>query len=255
MSDDWHVPPEILVRLGQARRWFVLTGAGISAESGVPTFRGSGGLWEGQRAEELASPEGFRADPARVWRWYRWRRSVVSGVEPNAGHRALVALERAAPALCLATQNVDGLHGRAGSRRLLELHGNIHRSKCSERCGRSDPEPSRQEIPLCGCGAMMRPDVVWFGESLPERAIQQAFEEASHCDACLVVGTSGVVYPAAALPEQARRAGAIVAEINPDETPMSTLCHLVLRGPAGEVLPALLRLLGLDPEPSPAPAV
>jgi NAD-dependent deacetylase len=249
------IPAEILARLGRAQRWFVLTGAGISAESGVPTFRGSGGLWEGQRAEELATPEGFRADPARVWRWYRWRRSVVSGVAPNAGHRALAALERAVPSFCLATQNVDGLHARAGSRRLLELHGNIHRSKCWNRCGRETAEQPEAEVPSCACGGMLRPDVVWFGEPLPEPVLRQAFEEASRCDACLVVGTSAVVYPAAALPAQARRAGATLLEINPDETPLSAACQLVFRGPAGEVLPSLLRALGLGPEPSPGPAV
>jgi NAD-dependent deacetylase len=246
---------EILSRLERAGRWFVLTGAGISAESGVPTFRGSGGLWEGRRAEELATPEGFRADPERVWRWYRWRRSIVSEVEPNAGHRAIAALERAVPSFRLATQNVDGLHARAGSRKMLELHGNIHRSRCWDGCGRSDPEPPLAGVPMCGCGGMLRPDVVWFGEPLPEPVLQEAFEEASRCEVCLVVGTSAVVYPAAALPELAHRAGAIVIEVNPDETPLSAACQLVLRGPAGEVLPNLLRALGIEPEPVPPPGV
>ncbi len=234
--------------LAQAARWFVLTGAGISAESGIPTFRGAGGLWEGARPEVLASAEGFRRDPALVWRWYRWRRGIVLDAAPNAGHGALAALERRVRAFCLATQNVDGLHRRAGSREVLELHGSILRARCFEGCGaRTDEDPAR-EVPLCRCGAPLRPDVVWFGEALPEEIIERAFREAERCEACLVVGTSGVVHPAAALPLVARRASAAVIEINPEDTPLSAACDATLRGPAAEILPALVRMLGLAEE-------
>ena len=250
MSAAAELPREIATRLREARRWFVLTGAGISAESGVPTFRGPGGLWEGSRPEELASPEGFRADPLRVWRWYRWRRSVVAAAAPNAGHYALVALERARPGFCLATQNVDGLHARAGSARVCELHGSIHRSRCSASCGRECVEPPGEELPRCPCGSLLRPDVVWFGESLDEEILREVFTEAERCDACLVVGTSALVVPAAALPLTARRAGAIVIEVNPEETALSSSCEAVLRGPAAQLLPAFLQAIGIEVEPA-----
>jgi NAD-dependent deacetylase len=243
------IPADLAVRLREARRWFVLTGAGISAESGVPTFRGAGGLWEGSRPEELASLEGFRRDPARVWRWYRWRRSVVSGVEPNDGHRALARIEAARPAFCLATQNVDGLHHRAGSRRVLELHGNITRSRCLEDCGALVVENPSVEVPLCRCGAALRPDVVWFGESLNPVTLEEALAEADRSEICLVIGTSAVVYPAAMIPAAAARNGAVLVEINPEETPLSGSCHLRFRGRAAEVLPRLIGDILGDGEP------
>ena len=242
-------------RIRASRRWLALTGAGISAESGVPTFRGAGGLWEGSRPEELASVEGFRADPARVWRWYRWRRDLVRGVQPNEGHRAIARLERLVPEFCLATQNVDGLHERAESRKLIELHGNLLRSHCLAGCGAETPEDPAAEVPLCRCGSPLRPSVVWFGEMLPEAALREAFAWSETCDVCLVVGTSGVVYPAAALPEVARRAGALLIEVNPEETPLSGLCDRSLRGPAARELPAWLRECGWGEEPSPAGGV
>jgi NAD-dependent deacetylase len=242
-------------RLRRAGRWFALTGAGISAESGVPTFRGPGGLWEGSRPEELASVEGFRRDPAQVWRWYRWRRSILETVSPNAGHEALARIEGRVEALCLATQNVDGLHARAGSRRVLELHGNILRSRCLEDCGADVKEDPAEPVPRCSCGAPLRPDVVWFGEMLSSEVLGLAFERAAECQVCLIVGTSGIVYPAAALPEAARRAGALLIEVNPEETPLSRFCDAILRGPAAELLPALAEVFLLDEEPSTGPGV
>lgn len=234
----------------ETRRWFVLTGAGISAESGVPTFRGSGGLWEGTRPELLASPEGFRADPARVWRWYRWRRGIVAGAEPNAGHRALARLEDHAPSFVLATQNVDDLHERAGSRDVIHLHGRLFGTRCSRSCGMPVQEEIAADVPLCGCGAPLRPDVVWFGEGLPVEAFQDAVAAAEECDACLIVGTSAIVHPAAGLPSVASRAGALLVEVNPEPTALSGICDLALRGGAATELPRLLEMAGISSEPT-----
>ena len=242
-------------RLRRGGRWIVLTGAGISAESGVPTFRGPGGLWEGSRPEELASVQGFRKDPAQVWRWYRWRRGIIESVSPNEGHRALARIEGVARSFCLATQNVDGLHARAGSRQVLELHGNILRSRCIEDCGQQTEEDPREAVPRCACGAPLRPDVVWFGEMLSPDILERAFADAARAEVCLIVGTSGIVYPAAALPEAARRAGAILIEVNPEETSLTPLCDAVLRGPAAELLPALAMEIGLGEEPADRPGV
>jgi NAD-dependent deacetylase len=250
MSEPLALPEAVSDQLRRARRWTVLTGAGISAESGVPTFRGHGGLWEGVRPEELASPEGFRADPERVWRWYRYRRKLMSSVEPNAGHRAVARLERGAASFCLVTQNVDGLHARAGSRRILELHGNILRSHCQAGCGSETPEDEDAAVPMCRCGAPLRPSVVWFGEMLPQDVFREAYQEMERCDACLVVGTSAIVYPAASLPQVAMTAGAAVVEVNPEATPLSPKCAAALRGPAADVLPSLLETLGIEEEPT-----
>lgn len=255
MSDPVSVPAAVVDQLHRAQRWTVLTGAGISAESGVPTFRGHGGLWEGVRPEELASPEGFRSDPERVWRWYRHRRELMNRVEPNAGHHAIARLERQVQAFCLVTQNVDGLHARAGSRRILELHGNVLRSHCHAGCGAETPEDETAAVPLCRCGAPLRPSVVWFGEMLPQDVFQEAYHEMERCEVCLVVGTSAIVYPAASLPQVARTAGATLIEVNPEATPLSPICTAVLRGPAAEILPSLLAVLGIDEEPSSTPGV
>lgn len=255
MSNPVSLSDEVLRQLRDAQRLAVLTGAGISAESGVPTFRGHGGLWEGVRPEELASPEGFRADPERVWRWYRYRRELMGRVEPNAGHRAIARLEERVPSFCLVTQNVDGLHARAGSRRILELHGNVLRSHCHAGCGAETPEDETAPVPLCRCGAPLRPSVVWFGEMLPQDVFQEAYHEMGRCEVCLVVGTSAIVYPAASLPQVARTAGAAVIEVNPETTPLSPICTATLRGPAAEVLPALLSAIGIDEEPSSPPGV
>lgn len=231
--------------LGSARRVAVLTGAGISAESGIPTFRDAQtGLWAKFDPMQLASEEGYRADPALVWRWYAWRRELVSKAQPNAGHLALARAERRFDAFDLITQNVDGLHARAGSTSLVELHGNIMRTLCLERCGYVEAEIARLptgEPPRCPrCGQWLRPGVVWFGEMLEPADLEASERAAVACDLMLVVGTSGLVYPAAGLPAAARRAGARVIIVNPHPTELDGPADSVLRGPAAELLPVLL---------------
>jgi NAD-dependent deacetylase len=228
-------------RLLSARRVVALTGAGISAESGVPTFRGPEGLWKTFRPEDLATSQAFARDPKLVWEWYAWRRERIAAVLPNAGHHALARLEERAPEFLLATQNVDGLHARAGSRRLLELHGSIWRLRCLGCSAEHEERAALAELPpRCGCGALRRPGVVWFGEALPEPVLREAFEASRAADVVLVVGTSSLVYPAAALPQAALAAGAFVIEVNPERTPLSAHCTLSLRGRAAEVLPSLV---------------
>jgi NAD-dependent deacetylase len=226
----------------QVRSVAVLTGAGISAESGVPTFRGEGGLWRNYRAEDLATPQAFRRDPALVWEWYDWRRGLVGACQPNAAHETLAEMEEALPDLTLVTQNVDGLHRLAGSRNVLELHGNIWRLRCTRGCR---PHWEDRRVPLpeipprCpDCGALARPDVVWFGESLPGRELEAAFAAAQRCQVMLVVGTSAVVQPAASLPVIALDRGAYVVEVNPQSTPLSAVVDEAIRAPAAQALPA-----------------
>lgn len=237
------VPAELVEALRCAHGVAVLTGSGISAESGVPTFRDAQtGMWERFDPRQLATPEAFQRDPKLVWDWYAWRRELVKKAEPNPGHTALAELECRVPEFTLITQNVDGLHGRSGSENVLELHGNITRSKCSVEDVVVEPEDTGESPPPCpNCGAPMRPDVVWFGEMLPQNALMRASEAARSCDFFLSIGTSSLVYPAASLPFEALEAGATVAEVNPDETPLTTQAHFALRGPAGEVLPELMR--------------
>lgn len=217
----------------------VLTGAGISAESGVPTFRGEAGLWRTYRPEDLATPSAFRRDPALVWEWYNWRRELVARCEPNAAHRTLVEMERHIEDFVLITQNVDGLHQRAGSRRVLELHGSLWRMRCTveDRVVEDHQVPLPSIPPRCPCGALMRPDVVWFGESLPSEVLSAAHDAVRRCRLLLVVGTSGVVYPAAALPQLAHHAGARVVEFNVERTPISAYADEVILGPAAVALP------------------
>jgi NAD-dependent deacetylase len=233
----------------QAREWLnraskiaVLTGAGISAESGVPTFRGEGGLWKQYRAEELATPGAFARDPKLVWEWYTWRRDLIAKTEPNQGHLALVDLENRAPGFTLVTQNVDGLHDRAGSRHILKVHGDIWDLRCVS-CGREERD-ERLEFPelppRCPCGGMLRPGVVWFGESLPPGVWQESEQAVSTCDVLLVVGTSAVVYPAAGLAPLAKHAGARVIEVNLEETQFSAMVDKSFRGKSGEILPQLV---------------
>lgn len=231
--------------LAGARKLAVLTGAGISAESGIPTFRDARtGLWARYDPMQLATEEGFRADPSLVWRWYAWRRELVRAARPNAGHRALAAAEARFAHVRVITQNVDGLHARAGSTDLLELHGNILTTICLERCGFSEDVPDRLpggEPPRCPrCGGWLRPGVVWFGEMLDPRSLQDAAAAAADCDVMLVVGTSGLVHPAAGLPAGARRAGAAVITLNPEATELDSLATACLRGKAAELLPTLL---------------
>ena len=233
----------------QARKWLqaaqnvaVLTGAGISVESGVPTFRGAGGHWKQYRPEELATPQAFARNPRLVWEWYDWRRGVIAKAAPNAGHRALVELERRKPAFTLITQNVDGLHDRAGSRHILKVHGDIWALRCT-RCERgwSDMRAPLPTLPpTCECGATARPGVVWFGEALPGDVWLEAETAAATADIFLVIGTSAVVYPAAGLAMTAKANGARVIEINPERTPFSDDVDFSLQARAGEALPTLI---------------
>jgi NAD-dependent deacetylase len=223
----------------------VLTGAGISAESGIPTFRDAlTGLWANFRPEELATPEAFEANPKLVWDWYAWRREAVAKALPNAGHRALAAIERQCRDhgvdFTLVTQNVDGLHRAAGSLRVVELHGNIRRVKCFDQGHAVEGWNEGEQVPTCPqCGSLLRPDVVWFGEALPAEALAAAFAAARACDLFLCVGTSTVVEPAASLPFLALESGARVIELNLAPTPLTPHATVSLRGTAAQLLPAL----------------
>jgi NAD-dependent deacetylase len=229
-------------RLRGARRVLAVTGAGVSAESGVPTFRGQDGLWRQFRALDLATPEAFARDPRLIWEWYGWRRGVIAPKVPNAAHRALVALEQRVPEFLLATQNVDGLHAVAGSRRFVELHGSLWRMRCVE-CGHAAEDrrvPLPELPPRCACGPVLRPDVTWFGEMLPARAVEEAVAAARAAEVALVIGTSSLVYPAAGLPHIAQAAGAFVVEVNTEPTALTVSADVSLRGPAAELVPALV---------------
>jgi NAD-dependent deacetylase len=246
--------------LERAESIVVLTGAGVSAESGVPTFRGQGGLWKSRRPEEIATPEAFARDPRLVWEWYAWRRSVVGRCAPNAAHLALarLALGRGAierTSARIVTQNVDGLHHRAADLTAagadpmpaypIEVHGAIHRDRCSACARRTPPLPnidttSVDRLPHCErCGGLLRPDVVWFGEALDADLLTSAIDAAARADVCLVVGTSAVVYPAAGLPEATLAQGGSMIEVNPDTTPLTSRATVSLRGKATELLPDL----------------
>ena len=222
----------------------VLTGAGVSAESGVPTFReAQTGLWAQYDPLELATPEAFERDPELVWRWYRWRRDLVARAEPNAGHHALAELQSLVPRLTLVTQNVDGMHQRAGSRDVIEFHGNIFADRCFAD-GRLVDTRADDGVPTCpDCGGNLRPGVVWFGEAIPEDALHASFAAAADCDVFLSVGTSSLVYPAAGLADVAREAGAVTIEVNPNPTDQSHFYTASLRGNAGTVLPQLVESL------------
>jgi NAD-dependent deacetylase len=227
--------------MDQVRSVAVLTGAGISAESGVPTFRGPGGLWRTYRAEDLATPYAFARDPRLVWEWYDWRRGLIAACLPNAAHETLAEMEFHFGDFSLITQNVDGLHGLAGSRNLVELHGNIWRMRCTRSCR---PPWEDRGVPLAEipphcpcCGALARPDVVWFGESLSAPVLEVAFAAAQRCQVMLVIGTSALVQPAASIPLMALQQGAALVEINPEPTPLSQYAAQVIRQPAAVALP------------------
>ncbi len=236
--------PEPLLRaLRNARKVAALTGAGMSAESGVPTFRNAQtGLWAQFKPEELATPGAFLKNPRLVWEWYEWRRQLVQNAKPNPAHFALAEMENKFPGFTLITQNVDGLHQRAGSRKVIEIHGNITRTKCFQEDTVVTQWNETGEVPpKCPrCGGLLRPDVVWFEEALPEIPTEAAFAASRDCDVFLCIGTSAVVYPAASLPLEALQHQATVIEINPEVTPLTSRASYVLNGPAGEILPGLL---------------
>jgi NAD-dependent deacetylase len=236
------IPPELIRQCREAKQIAMLTGAGVSRESGVPTFREKQtGLWERFRAEDLVSVEGFARNPRLVWEWHEWMAGRMAAAQPNPAHLAITRMAQRAPRFTLVTQNIDGLHQRAGCAEVYELHGNIHRIICSAERVPTTVAPSAEKPPRCArCGAYLRHDVVWFGESLPEAALAAGLRAAQECDLFFSVGTSAVVQPAASLPLLALRRGTPVVEINPEETPLSGSARFVLRGPAGEILPALI---------------
>jgi NAD-dependent deacetylase len=237
-------PPDLLTLLLRTSKLAALTGAGVSQESGLRTFRDAQtGLWAQYKPEGLASPQAFARDPKLVWDWYAWRREAVKAVRPNPGHYALVEIEKRIPCFTLITQNVDGLHHMAGSRNLLELHGNIQRVRCSECYTFAETWGDDSEsVPRCEvCGGLLRPDVVWFGEALPRDSLEAAVEAARTCEVFFSVGTSGVVQPAASLAYAARNCGAVVVEINLEPTPLTPKADFFLQGKSGEILPALVK--------------
>lgn len=237
------IPQALIQALRQAVSVAVLTGAGISAESGIPTFRGAQtGLWAQYDPHELATPEAFASNPRLVMDWYRWRLSLVEQSAPNAGHLALVEMEKQVPRFTLITQNVDGLHRQAGSRNVIELHGSIQRLTCSgSSCGYTQEGWIKADLPTCPrCGRLLRPAVVWFGEALPRSALESALEAAQTCDIFFAVGTSGVVEPAASLPFEALRSGAVLVEINPQRTPLSDYTNYTVSLSAGKGLPDII---------------
>ncbi|ULA67920.1 MAG: NAD-dependent protein deacylase 2 [Nitrospira sp.] len=229
-------------KLSAAQSVTVLTGAGISADSGVPTFRGADGLWRNFRAEDLATPEAFARDPRLVWEWYNWRRELIATKRPNPAHEAVAAMEQRFKQFWLITQNVDGLHRDAGSRQLSEIHGNIWMVRCTQcRKMLENRAVPITILPLCpSCGGLLRPHIVWFGESLAEEDLERSAAALQRSDVCLIVGTSGLVYPAAGFGAIAKQAGAYIVEINLDSTPQSSLADATLQGRARDLVPLLL---------------
>ena len=237
-------PIELLDHLRSARHVAVLTGAGVSAESGIPTFReAQTGLWERYTPEDLATPQAFQNNPRLVWEWYVWRAELVALAQSNPGHFALSAMADQVPKLTLITQNVDGLHQAAGSQGVLELHGSLHRYRCSREGTLVTNWKEVGSIPprCSACSAYLRPDVVWFGESLPQAILTAAIQAAQDCDTFFSIGTSSLVYPAASLPLLALEHGAVCIEINPLPTPLTSSVTYHFQGPSGDILPALLQ--------------
>jgi NAD-dependent deacetylase len=248
MNRDIPISSEILAKIRAAQAVAVLSGAGISAASGIPTFRGAEGLWKNYRPEELATYDAFIKNPKLVWEWYSWRKNLISQVKPNLAHYALVELENFFREITIITQNVDNLHILAGSKKVIELHGNIMRSKCSI-CSKPYLERfnPQLQIPHCtDCGALIRPAVVWFGEMLPLSAIEEARKIIADCEILFVVGTSGVVEPAASLPDLAKTGTAAVIEVNPEATVLSQLADEVCRMPADQFFPWLVKSLTVN---------
>ena len=241
------IPEKLIKRLQAAKSVAVLTGAGVSAESGVATFRGENGIWKKFRPEEMANVDAFIRNPDLVWEWYQYRRQLIEETKPNPGHFALVEMEKRYEDFLLITQNVDGLHQRAGSQKVVELHGNILRNRCIE-CNKIYSEltldDSKKVAPKCrNCGGLIRPDVVWFGEMLPEAAIAAANQAAAECEVFFSVGTSAVVYPAAALPGIAKSHGSFIVEINPEPTPVSAFADVTIFEKSGVALPKIIEEL------------
>jgi NAD-dependent deacetylase len=245
MPESLTLSEEVLNALRGAKSVVVLTGAGVSAESGVPTFRGQEGLWRNYNPQELATPVAFQRDPVLVWEWYNWRRELIAPLQPNPAHVAIAALEERSPDFVLLTQNIDGLHTLAGSQHVLEIHGNIWRVRCvTEGTVTENREVPLKEIPpYCECGAMLRPHIVWFGESLDPDILSRSFQAIEQCDFLMVVGTSAVVQPSASFPIMARQRGATVLEVNMEPTPISSIVNASLFGKAGELLPRLIEAL------------
>ncbi len=246
MTRSSDIPEALIEGLRDARHVCVLTGAGVSAESGVPTFRDAqDGLWARYKPQELATPDAFLADPSLIWRWYRWRRELVAEAKPNPGHYSLAELADHVEQVTLITQNVDSLHQRAGSRDVIEFHGNLFDDRCFS-CNTPCVADDTVEVPTCpGCGGNLRPGVVWFGEGIPEAALRDSIAAATDCDVFLSVGTSSLVYPAAGLASLAKDNGATVVEINPNPTAHVTDFDVAIAGKSGVILPKMLELLPL----------
>ena len=235
----------LVERLKKAKKVAVLTGAGVSAESGVPTFRGESGLWKKYRPEELANFSAFMKNPTLVWEWYNFRKDLIHKVKPNPGHFALVEMEKIFDDFHLITQNVDDLHRKSGSKNIYELHGNIMRNRCVD-CNKYNDEEDEinfdeQNLPHCECGGLIRPDVVWYGEPLPQDVLMKSFEVANQADVFFAIGTSAVVQPAASIPLEASQAGAFVVEINFEPTIISNYVNESIIGKSGEILPELIK--------------
>jgi NAD-dependent deacetylase len=232
----------VATALAQSTTTLVLSGAGVSSASGIPTFRGEEGLWRKYRVEDLATPKAFKSDPVLVWEWYQWRLQLVHDCAPNAAHEALSQMEERFESFWIVTQNVDGYHQQAGSQQVIELHGSIRRARCLA-CGKRMTTPVGEGIPYCDCGGILRPDVVWFGETLPMGELQRAVDIARNCDLFITAGTSGLVEPAASLLSVAAVAGALIVEINPVRTAASHRVDVILEGDAERVLPAIIARL------------
>jgi len=227
-------------RIKKAKVITILTGAGVSAESGIPTFRGEGGLWKNYPPEDLASPEGFKKNPQLVWEWYNWRRNIIRKADSNKAHLGIKKLENNVDNLYVITQNVDGIHKKTGIKNLIELHGNIFRNKCY-KCGRPFGDITSEEIPVCDvCGGYIRPDVVWFGETIPANILERSYKWSKRADVFLLVGTSGIVYPAASFPLYAKENGAYVIEINKEKTVLSPHINETILEPASEGMKIIL---------------
>lgn len=244
-------PADLIRFLTSATRIVVLTGAGVSQESGLRTFRDAQtGLWAQYKPEDLASPEAFARDPKLIWDWYAWRREAVKGVRPNPGHYAIVEMEQRVPEFTLITQNVDGLHRFAGSQNVLELHGNIQRVRCAA-CGTFTETwgDDSEAVPACQiCGGLLRPDVVWFGEALPRAELESAVQVSRACQVFFSIGTSGLVQPAASLAYAARNNGSLLVEVNAEPTPLTPKVDFAFHGKSGEILPELVRVIWANEE-------